>query len=1063
MNNYVVYHLHSDISNAVTNIDSVTKFFEYIDKASELGMTAMAFSEHGSVMSWFSKKQKMEEKGIKYIHAEEFYITEKLQKNEDGSFIKLRDNWHCILIAKNFEGVKEINKLSSKSFNRTDGHYYYVPRIELEDLYNTSENVIITTACLGGVLNRASEKTQIEFIEFLKNNSKRCFIEIQHHDVEDQKIYNKKLLEISNKYGIPLIAGTDTHSLNEEHARGRVMLQKAKNINFGEEDGWDLTFKSYDDLCAAYKKQGALPEEVYLNAINNTNVMAEMIDTFEMDRHTKYPKIYDNPEETFKKKINESYKNHKYIKKFHKKEEIFERIKEEYDVYKKVGSIDFMLLEKYIREWEIKNDIHSGFGRGSVSGSLIAYILGITQMDSLKFDLNFFRFMNPSRVANAADIDTDYYEKDREKIKYFLLHDRMNLPNINTAEIITFNTIATKGAIKDICRAFRISIEEAQKISDSVDPDGNIPEDVRKKYKELCEYVDIVSGTIVSIGSHPSGVLVSDLPIQELVGMCSLATSDYQVSMLDMHDLDDQMYVKLDILGLDNIGIINETCRLIGEDPMTPDNVDLDDENVWKSIREDTTLIFQWESDSARDYLSRFMSDETIKIAKDHNKNFSWIKWMSFGNGLIRPGCASFRDDVANGGINQTGFKELDDFLSATFGRITMQEDIMRFCKLFCGYSDAESDTVRRAIAKKKGTENLLGELHDRFVKYSSEKYGQPKEKLEEIFPPIRQGILDASAYAFSWNHSDAYSCIGYISGYLRYYHPLEFLTSSFNIFSDKMEKLTEITKYANKVGIKILPIKFRHSRADYNMDKETNSIYKGMASIKYMNRQVSEDLYALRDKTYNSFIELLEDFTGDTRQREILIKLDFFEEFGKPKKLLEIAEIYDKFHGKSQIKKTEENYKIIPEELINEYSIKECDSIYKFDANGMTELLSNVCDYIPNNDITLKDRIKTQSEFLGYITETVEDADNCAYVIEIDAKYSPKVVLYDICSGKTFSAKIKKNAYKNNPIDVGDFIKYSITKEGKWTKVDNNWVQSEDPNNTEDWLGFYGKTEKYD
>lgn len=465
-----------------------------------------------------------------------------------------------------------------------------------------------------------------------------------------------------------------------------------------------------------------------------------------------------------------------------------------------------MLLQTYLREWETKHDIFCGYGRGSVSGSEVAYILGITQMDSKKFGLNFFRFMNPSRVTNA-DIDTDYSSKDRDIIKQFILRDHMDLPNIRASEIITFNTIALKGAIKDVGRALRMSIVETSAISEAVYlEDGKwIIDDVfRERYPDLFKYVDIVSGTIVSIGSHPSGVLVSDLNIDEEVGMCSLSTSDYPVSVLNMKELDALMYVKLDILGLDNIGVINETCKLAGIERMTPDNVDLDDEDVWRDIREDTTLIFQWESASAQAYLKRFMSDETIAIAKSNNKDFSYIKWFSFGNGLLRPGCASFRDDVAEGHVLVTGFKELDDFLSTTSGRITMQEDIMKFLVNFCGYSDAESDTVRRGIAKKYGTEKFIDEIHDRFISYSNETYGAPKEQLEEIFPPIKQGILDATRYAFSWNHSDAYSCVGYICGYLRYYYPLEFLTAALNTFEGKEEKTLNITNYTKKKVLKL-------------------------------------------------------------------------------------------------------------------------------------------------------------------------------------------------------------------------------------------------------------------
>ena len=350
----------------------------------------------------------------------------------------------------------------------------------------------------------------------------------------------------------------------------------------------------------------------------------------------------------------------------------------------------------------------------------------------------------------VVKIDTDYCSTDRDKVKQFLLKDRLNLPNIQTSEIITFNTIAKKGAAKDVGRALGMTPAETQEISDQINNDEELPKTLREQYPELCSYIDIVSGTIVSIGSHPSGVLVSDKNIVEDIGMCSLATSDYQVSMLDMHCLDALMYTKLDVLGLDNIGIINDTCKLLGIDRLTPDNVNLDDETVWKSIRDDTTLIFQWESQSAQAYLKKFMSDETIEIAKEHITNFSYIKWFSFGNGLIRPGCASFRDDIAEGKATPTGFKELDDFLSITFYKPTMQEQIMQFCKLFCGYSDAESDNVRRAIAKKKGTADLLDEMHDRFVKYSNETYGADKQLLEKVFPPIKQGILDASSYGLT-------------------------------------------------------------------------------------------------------------------------------------------------------------------------------------------------------------------------------------------------------------------------------------------------------------------------
>lgn len=537
MENYTVYHIHSDLSNGVTNVDSVTKYGEYVDYAQSLGMKALGFSEHGSIFEWYHKKCKIESCGMKYIHGEEFYLTESLDE-------KVRDNFHCILIARNYDGFLELNKLSSAAFNRNDNHFYYTPRISFDELFATSNNIIITSACLGGVFWKGVGKPAFDkMLQFFIQNKDRCFLEVQHHDVEDQKEYNKQLLELSRKYDLRIIAGTDTHCLNKTHESGRLMLQRGKNVHFDNEENWDLKFKTYKELCDAYISQGVLTQGQYFEAINNTNVVADMVESFEINTDIKYPKIYEDPYETFKQKIYEKAKNHSYLYKNHSHEDVEKIIEEELEVYKKTKSTEFMLLQDYLRDWEKSEGIYCGYGRGSVSGSLIAYILGITEMDSIKFDLNFFRFLNPARVTNA-DIDSDYKGEDRDKVKKFLLKDKMGLPKLHSSEIITFNTIALKGAIRDICRAFNVDLKIVGEICDSCD-DEEALQKYRKKYKEIFEYVDIANGTIVSIGSHPSGVLITDLDIDSVVGCCSLSTSDYPVSMLNMKELDEQMFVKL--------------------------------------------------------------------------------------------------------------------------------------------------------------------------------------------------------------------------------------------------------------------------------------------------------------------------------------------------------------------------------------------------------------------------------------------------------------------------------------------------------------------------------------
>lgn len=383
--NYAIFHCHSMLSTLTAGIDSVTRFEEYVSKAKECGMTAIGFSEHGNVFNHVHKKEFVESAGLKFIFAIEAYLTETISE-------KLRDNYHAVLIAENGDAVHEILELVTKSFNRDDGHFFYKPRITFDELFNTSKHILVSTACVASPLFSGTDEARNKYIEFLSNNKDRCYLEVQHHPHADtQKEYNTQLVELSKKYGIPLIAGTDTHCLNKQHEKARLILQKSKNITFSGEDNWDLSFKTIDELIDCYKEQGVLTEDEYYTAIENTNKMANRIERYVWDRSIKYPHIYDNPEEEFKKQINTGYKHNKYLHERYSKDEVKKRVNDEFEVYKKVGAIDFMLLETHVLNWERRNGIQRGYGRGSVSGSLIAYILGITEMDSLKFNLNFFR------------------------------------------------------------------------------------------------------------------------------------------------------------------------------------------------------------------------------------------------------------------------------------------------------------------------------------------------------------------------------------------------------------------------------------------------------------------------------------------------------------------------------------------------------------------------------------------------------------------------------------------------------------------------------------------------
>ena len=1029
MSNYTILHLHSMLSNGVTNIDSVTPYDQYIDKAHELGMAAMAFSEHGSVLGWVKKKLHMEELGMKYIHAEEFYLTNTLDE-------KVRDNYHCLLIAKNYAGVLELNKLSSKSFNRDNNSFYYVPRITIEDVKNTSDNIIVSTACLGGVLNKAPEPIRQDFFHWLRRHPDRCFLEIQPHISAEQKRYNQALWALSKRSGLRLLMCTDTHALNAEHVEGRKILQKAKNIHFDGEDEFYLEMLSYDELVSLCKIQNALPMEVYLDAIEMTNVVADMVEPFELDYSYKYPHLWgDDSEQVLRAKIAEGIK-WRGVDKLPNYQEYLDRIEYEMKAYIHNGAIDFMLLMEDIIAWCKTQDILVGYGRGSCNGSVIAYLLGITEMDSIKHGLNFERFMNTERVS-LSDIDTDFPPSRINEVKQYIF----NKHGLYCSDIVTFNTIALKGAIRDVGRALQMPLDEVGNICNRVEMDEA---GCRKQYPDLFKYVDIVNGCVVSVGNHPCGLVVSPYSIDDRMGLFTTSTDDVPISQINMKEVDLQNYVKLDLLKLDTIELINETCKLAGIERLTPDNVDINDKAVWDSIRDDTTAIFQWEGATGDRYIKQLLSESNIQKFKKLNPNVDYMTLLSIGNGAIRPAGASYRDDLANGVIRKSGNEAIDEFMKPTFGYLVFQCQIIQFLHQYCGYTMGEADIVRRHFAKKTGTEKDIPQIKAGFAKTMAEQYGMSKEESDKVIADFIQVIMDASNYLFSLNHSQPYSYEGYVSGWLRYHYPLQFLTVALNINQGKEEKTGALTAYAHKVGIAIKPPKFRYSRSAYFCDTETNCIYKGLGSIKYMSEQVAEALYGMRDMQFRNFIDVLFALQQlkdkpDSRQLDILVKIGYFEEFGSAKALLLGVEIFNKFYKCKNIKLDKWN------EI--GYNI----NILKDNADKMTEKTASGLDnyglilgilrslHMPRT--TIVDKLRWQAELLGYVDGSDPSRDVNDWLVlgvETTSYGTAWLMLYNLCYGAERHYKVDKRWATSHSCKSGDVIKVVLEDKPKWKKLDN-------------------------
>ena len=1064
MSNYTILHLHSMDSNpfSTLEVDSITGHEKYILKMKELGMTAGAFTEHGCMLHNVEKKQFCEKNGIKLIQAEEFYVTESLDPEN-----KVRDNYHCLLYAKNKAGVEELLELSSRAFE--PDHFYYNPRISIDELIATSDNILVLTGCVAGILCRGTETIKQKFGDFLIKNKHRCWLEIQPHDFDKQKLYNKLLYQLSLQTGLKLIATSDIHALTEEQMVGRKIMQQSKlKTPFEDEDKCNLVFMDYDEMVEAFGVQNVLPKQVYLNALEETNNFAALIKDYSLDYTNKYPRSR-NSEEEFKKRINNGIIEHQINKLPNYKTGYLPRIKEEFDTYKKNDAIDFMLLDSDYKNWMRDNGMHYGPSRGSVSGSIIAYLLHNTDVDSIKYELNFSRFMNPER-ASLADVDTDIYAQDRYKVReYFFGRDDLYCCNI-----LTFNTIQMRGAIKDVARALGYTPDEAQKISNKVRDDDTLPEDVIQEHEELYKYVKMVIGTITSVGRHAAGIVCSPIDLRKAFGTLHITSDPRPVSQVDMHEIDSLNFVKMDLLGLNAVGLIDGACKLAGIPYRTMDNTPLDDEKVIQSIAEDTTMIFQFESGFASTCLRRMLSPATLKKVREKNPNVSYLDLMSMVNGVIRPAGESFRDKMLSGEYRDNGNKALNDFLAPTLGYLTYQEQIIDFLHDFCGFTMGQADIVRRQFAKKSGTETSIpiikdggymtdihGNKDDRYIKgfvtIAQEQYGMTKDEAENTITYFLQVISDASNYLFSKNHAVPYSAIGLFIGWLRYYYPLELFTAALNVYQSNQSKMSSIISYIQSKGFEIKSIKFGKSKAGYFMDKSENVIYQGIESIKGCNAKMADELYNLKDNHYDSFLDLLVDIKELTSvekdQLETLIKLDFFSDFGDIHFLLGCYDIFTKYYGKKQIKKSAALEEEMDFDFLRTCCEKEAPKTFMgLDAMKLMRHLAENCEWTPT---TLKQKMVYQLDILGFINIIDKKYKGVCLVTDTQTKYTPRIDLYPLANGNSFYVKIPKKSYKE--LYKGDLIKIdskNCAKRPKSHLIDGKWVQDE--NDLEWWVYDY-------
>lgn len=1088
MNNkgWTPLHFHSDESNGLHYFEVCNKYSDYIKYSVDHGIKSIAVTNHGTVANWISHKLEAEKSGLKFIAGEEAYVTMSL---EDKS------RYHTIILAKNYEGVKTLNQLSSDSFK--PDHFYYKPRITFNELKNAVEqgNIYVTTACLASGLAQSflnhDDETHQAWLDLAMNNKENVFLEVQPHNDLEQKVYNQHLIDLADEYDLHLIASNDIHALDPESDRIRKVIKEGKGSKYDDEDNFELWCKNYDEMFNDFKKQGVLNDSQITESLDFTNNIADSVEEFELDRSHKYPHLYDDPEKEFQRVIREGIHKRGIDKLPKEKQKIYaERINHEYKIYKKNGSIDYMLTDKAMIDAAKEHGINVSYGRGSVSGSLIAYLTGSTEMDSVKYGLNFERFMNPERVS-LADIDHDWMSEDKEWIQQWLLtNDKWH-----AASILTLNTYGLKGAIKAIADGlprYKGKPAYIQSIRNQIGDDGFIPTELYEEHQELIDLAKRVVGVVDSFGRHAAGIVVDTNTIEDTMGTMRVSGWDYAVSQITMHDIEYSGQVKYDVLGLDNIGLISKTAELAGIPFPTPDSdfIDFEDEAVWNSMRENNIGVFQMEGDRAGKLLRDMLSPETIQNIRSNeaSKDVRYMDLLSLVNAAQRPSGASHVDAVTHGRFKDNGHPALNRFLAPTLGRLIYQEQILNFLVEFCGYSAGRADVIRRGIGHKIKSviDEEIPKIHKNFINTMVTKYNDTPEHAEQVAKDFIQVFMDAANYGFSINHSMAYSYIGYISTWLRYYYPLEWCTAAFQIWKGKQDKLNKVVRFAESQRITLKHFKFRKSKSDYYMDSQNNSIYEGTASVKGVSSNVGDCLYLLRDKQNKNFVDLLMDiydnsqievknvgdsskdgtyeikelyntFTEDelkeidnlvknnslspikqespaiaVTQRDLLnlILLNFFSEYGSPKRL---KSVYEKFH---------KTYKPKNKRFV-----------------GKSQKYHECLEYeksLDDDDFPLITTLQNEYDLLGRcLTTNSNIPSNYAFITSLVVRSNKVVVgLYSIKHGKEIKAFVSKRLYNSSSIAKGDLIKVgdtsarpkTIMQDGKWVKSRTDkdlWIDS--------------------
>ena len=1015
---YNNYHKHTMYSNLRT-LDCVSKPIDYINRAKELGHTTYFTTEHGYQGNIFEAYTLCQEHGLKCIYGVEAYYVDDINDRESRAMS------HLILVAMTENARREINSIMSMA--NKEG-YYYKPRIDLNMLLSlTPSETIVTTACVAGRMFKDGweEKFLKPVYEHFENN---FYLEVQSHTDEKQVQHNKKIMDVHRKYGISIIHANDSHYIRPEDAKYRDLFLKAKGIIYEEEGGFFLDYPDSDEIFRRYKEQGVLTEEEVAEALNNTLIF-DKSEGITIDKEFKIPKITDGDSNTILKKlINEGWKKERNNVPKEKWPEYLEQIKYEYKIIEDCGMADYFILDHYVVKKAVEeyDAVLTRSGRGSAVSFYVNKLLGLTEVDRISAPITLYptRFMSAERILSSRslpDIDLNFASVDP-----VIKASKDILGDDGIYYMIAYKPLQESSAFRLWCKAQDMHISEYDEVAKNLEEYENHPD-----WKKLIEDSKVFRGVVESVAPSPCSFLLSNDKISEIVGLVKVG--DVMCCCLDGYNCDVYKFLKNDYLTVMVYQLINETYKLIGrpiDDIATL--IKNSDDKVWDIYAKGlTTTINQADSDFDKQILKKY---------KPRN-----LAELSAYVAAIRPGFASLLNNFVERKPYTTGVKDLDNILEDSFHYLIYQESIMKYL-VWLGIEEKGTYDIIKKIAKKKFKEDELKALKEQLLSGWVKNVGK-----EEGFNETWQVVEDAAHYSFNASHSLSVAIDSLYGAYLKAHYPLEYFTVALSLYSGDMDRTANLISEMNCFGIELKPIKFGHSTANYNIDKDTNSIYKGVGAVKYCNEEVGNKLYEMRNQQFDSFLDLLDVFPGNSRQLEILIKLSYFEKFGKTLKLLKLCDLHNMYRGKKILKKDKCN---LPLDLVQKYAKSETDKQYRFEPEAMGQLIRELADMIPDTDIPLRTRLEAEAEFLGYLSYSDPSMKDIGFVMNVDCKYSPKITIFQMWNSETVVYKLQKKAYTNNAFDKGCFLQFHSELRNKSRKDENGqWIKLDDQ---EPWITNY-------